>query len=460
MHVAVIGAGLAGLTLASRLCGQGIGCVVIEREHVVGGLAKSFDYGNGATFDVGPHRFHTDNAEVLRFIKETLEDDLLWIDRNSQLHLFNQYIPWPITLRSVLSLPPRFLAGATLDLAFRPKARTDSFEDYVIERYGRTLYSVFFKPYTERFLDYSCSNLHRDWAQTGISRATIDRKLDTSSLFSVLRSVLAGEKVDTKFIYPKSGGIGVFAENLRRNIENRGGRILLGNEVARFDLNERNIRAVITRNGEEFPVEHVFWSGSLDSLRTLGPAPGTLARLHYMSSILYNYVTKHRIEQGFQWCYFGMSDAAIDRISVPRNFNPRLAPDGREALCVEVSCSEESETWRDPSRLDCIVETTLLRSGLLKSLDDIESYRIEHVRETYPIYTLNYPRKLRATFDWVRNTWRNLTLLGRTARFWYNNMDHSIAASLATAGRFAEDYERGVLRDGEIYGAEDRYLME
>jgi protoporphyrinogen oxidase len=460
MQVAVIGAGLAGLTLASRLCRQGVNCVIIERERVVGGLARSFRYNNGATFDVGPHRFHTDNAEVLHFIKETLGDDLLWIPRNSQLHLFGKYIPWPITLRSILSLPPRLLAGASLDLVFRPKARTDSFEDYVIERYGKTLYRVFFKPYTERFLDYSCGNLHRDWAQTGISRATIDKKLDTSSLFSVLRSVLVARNVDTRFIYPQSGGIGVFAERLAQDIERHGGRILLGEEVSHLRSDGRRISTVVTRSGEELPVEHVFWSGSLDSLRALGHAPGTLARLHYMSSILFNYVTRHRIEQGFQWCYFGMGDVTIDRISVPRNFNPNLAPEGREALCVEASCSEESETWRDPSRLDCVVETTLLKAGLLKSLDCIESYNIEHIRETYPIYTLNYPRKLRATFEWVKDTWQNLTLLGRTARFWYNNMDHSIAAVLTAARRFAEDCERGVLRDGDAYGAEDRYLTE
>ena len=458
MHVLIVGAGLAGLTLASRLVQSGIKPVVIERERKVGGLARSFTYENGATFDIGPHRLHTDNPRVQQFVEETLGDDLIWIARNSQLYLFGKYLPWPITLRSVLSLPPWLLAQATLDLVLCPKAHSESLEDYILERYGKTLYRVFFRPYTERFLDYTCENLHRDWAQTGINRATIDKKLDTSSLLAVAKSVLMGIHPETKFIYPRLGGIGILAEKLADTVQRGGGRILLGDEVDTFFTHDHCVRSIVTKSGEEFPVAHVFWSGSLNSLRRLGDAPASLARLHYMSSILFNYTVREPVQQDFQWCYFGDKGVKIDRICMPRNFNPCLVPEGKDTLCVESSCSEESETWRDPTRLDCIIETTLLKARLLRSLDAIEHYNVEHIRETYPIYTLNYPRKLRATFEWVETMWNNLTLIGRTARFWYNNMDHSMAASLEVAERFCGDYAKGVLQPGRAYAVEDRYL--
>jgi len=51
-----------------------------------------------------------------------------------------------------------------------------------------------------------------------------------------------------------------------------------------------------------------------------------------------------------------------------------------------------------------------------------------------------------------------LSLIGRCGRFWYNNMDHSIEASLTVADRFLADRAAGRLAEGRAYEAEDRYL--
>jgi len=307
-------------------------------------------------------------------------------------------------------------------------------------------------------MNYNCSNLHKDWATTGINRATIDKKVDTGSLISLIKSVLFAHDANTKFIYPKIGGIGTFSEILAAKIENHGGRILLDAQIDRLETNEQKITTVITNEGEQIPVEHVFWSGSLMSLRSIGKAPEMVPRLHYMSSIFFNYLTSENIKQGFQWCYFGDKDATVDRISVPRNFNSALIPQGKEGLCVEVSCQENSHEWKDPARFDCVLETFLLKSDLISSLNQIDEYHVEHVHDTYPMYVLNYPRKLKTIFDWVNTTWSNMTLIGRTGRFWYNNMDNSIAAALKTSKMFIRDFQKGDLQHGDTYSAEDRYL--
>ena len=458
MAVVIVGAGLAGLTLARQLCARGIKPVLIEREKTAGGLARSFTYDNGTTFDIGPHRFHTDNAEVRAFIEEMLGVDVLEIRRKSQLFLFGRYLPWPMTVSNILALPFPLLFRTALDLFLRKRARTESFEDYILEKYGPTLYRVFFKPYTEKFLDYTCRNLHRDWASTGINRATIDGRIDTTSLTAFAMTLLKREKTDTTFLYPGSGGIGVLAERLRADIEAGGGRFLFNTEAAEFVSRKGRINAVVTQSGETIDADHVFWSGSLGDLRRAGRAPELVPRMYYISTVLFNYLVAEHAQQEFQWCYYGGQNMAVSRISLPRMFNAALVPEGREGLCVEMSCSENSETWRDPSRLDCVVETFLLHSRLVSSLDHIEEYHLEHIRNTYPLYTLNYRGKLSRFCEWVDSSWKNFTLIGRTGRFWYNNMDHSIAASLISARRFADDYNSGVLRPGNEYGCEDRYL--
>ena len=456
--VVILGAVVAGLTLGLKLAEGGVPVVLLEREPVVGGLARSFSYANGATFDIGPHRFHTDSEQVKAFVLEVLGNDYHWIRRNSTLFLQGKYLPWPMTLKNVLSLPPPLLIKAGLDLFRRPRARTDSFEDYIIEKYGRVLYQTFFQPYTEKFLDYTCSNLHRDWAVTGINRATIDKRVDTGSLWGVAKSVLQSNAPDTQFIYPQSGGIGVFGERMAARIRELGGRILLSTSVTRLAARDGAICSVQTNTGEDIPASHVFWSGSLDALRTIGQAPESVPRLHYMSTVLFNYVTRKQVHPEFQWCYFGDKAMEASRACLPRCFNPALVPEGKEAVCVEISCSEDASAWHDPARLDCIVETFLLHAKMLDALDDVEDYHVEHIHETYPLYVLNYPRKLRGMFAWVHDAWSNLSLIGRTGRFWYNNMDHSIEASLVTADRFLADKRSGSARRGLEYEAEDRFL--
>ena len=69
--VTIVGAGVAGLTIAYQLVRQGFHVTVIEKNAVVGGLARTFHYGD-FHFDVGPHRFHTENPRVAEFIRRIL----------------------------------------------------------------------------------------------------------------------------------------------------------------------------------------------------------------------------------------------------------------------------------------------------------------------------------------------------------------------------------------------------
>lgn len=460
VQIVIVGSGVAGLTLAEKLLQQGIHTIIIERENTVGGLARSFLYNNGVTFDIGPHRFHTDNRKVQDFIKEILGDNLITIDRNSQVFLFGRYLPWPITIRSVLTLPPGLLIRASSDLVFRRKAQTESFRDYVIERYGNTLFHVFFKPYTEKFLRHTCENLHRDWASAGINRATIDKQIQTHSLVALIKSVLFPQNSHTKFLYPKTGGIGAFSGKLAENILQRDGRILLSTEVSQFITNKRTIRGVVTDRGEEILADYVFWSGSLSALHRIGSFPDSVPKMPYISTVLLNCLVSEQADHDFQWCYVSDENIEANRISIPRNFNPGTVPCGKDAFCVEMACTEDSQIWNEPSRFDSIIETSLLRMNLIKSLDAVEDIHIEKVRQTYPLYTLNYLRKLQANVNRVEEQWENLVLLGRTGRFWYNNMDHSIAASLRIAEQFITDHQKGHFQKSHAYSVEDRYFEE
>ena len=177
----VVGAGVAGLSFAHSVLGQGRSAVIVERNDHVGGLARSFRYG-GFTFDVGPKRFHTEDQEVLDFLLSVLGDDYIVVDRSSAVHLFGRYFPWPLDHRALYRLPFRVMVSAGFDLLRRTAPKDESsFADYTRARYGDTLYRLFFKPYTEKFLQIPCEDVHVDWAKTGINRAVIDKRVKSET---------------------------------------------------------------------------------------------------------------------------------------------------------------------------------------------------------------------------------------------------------------------------------------
>jgi protoporphyrinogen oxidase len=62
-HVVVIGGGPAGLTAAYELTKYGLCPTVLEKESMVGGLARTQQY-KGFYFDMGGHRFFTKSPIV------------------------------------------------------------------------------------------------------------------------------------------------------------------------------------------------------------------------------------------------------------------------------------------------------------------------------------------------------------------------------------------------------------
>ena len=431
--IVIVGAGVAGLTLAYKLLEGGCprSVVIVEKLDRVGGLARSFTYG-GFTFDIGPHRFHSDDKAVMDFVLEVLGTDFIEIDRSSAVWMYGEYHEWPLTPRTIRKLPFSLMFKSSLDLLRRRTARNESFEDFVIERYGRTLYKVFFKPYTEKFLKYSCAELHADWARTGINRSVIDRRVKTDTLLDVARSALLPQRVETTFIYPRSGGNDVFCRYLEQRVRALGGRIELSNTVARAKMRDGRVTRVTLGSGAQLDTDFLFWTGPIPALTTLLGLEDTLPRVEYLAMVLANYMIDAPLGMPYQWCYFGTEESPVSRVSSPTLFNPSLAPEGRSGLCVELSCMEGDGVWTHPERMRPIVEQFLVLTKMIQRHNDIIDVRFERVSDAYPIYTLDYPARLNQIVGRLRE-FHNVLNFGRTGGFWYNNQDHSIGLAMGIA---------------------------
>ncbi len=427
-NVAIIGAGVAGLSIGYLLSRNGMKVSVLEKESSIGGLARSFYYGD-YVFDIGPHRFHTEEPSILAFIKEVLAENLVTILRSSGVWIFGKYHDWPLNRSTIVKLPLGIMFGVLRDLLVKKVWEGDSFEDYISNMYGKTLYEQFFKPYTEKFLHHPPNTIHSDWAKTGIDRSVIDNRAKANTLTEVIKRAILPEPINTQFLYPLHGGISAFSQKLAEGIEKHNGQILTNTYVDKIEQNG-NCLTQIAFNGTKLPIDMVIWTAPLPILCSLINLPKP--DLHYLSAICYNLEINGSPKRNYQWCYYGQKEVVFNRISTPKMFSENNAPKGKTGINAEVTCMEGDAIWQEPEKLIEPVKEDIVKVKFIEKYKDIESIHIERIPNVYPIYTMDYRAKLDAVMEQLK-LYKNLILLGRTGTFWYNNMDHSVAAAMRCA---------------------------
>ncbi|MCK4670962.1 MAG: FAD-dependent oxidoreductase [Candidatus Aegiribacteria sp.] len=425
----IVGAGIAGLTLAERLtaCSENSDVTVIERNSSPGGLARTFKR-DGYLFDIGPHRFHTSDPAVEEYLLDILGEEHIAIERVSSVYMEGKYKYWPLTLGAVIGLPFPILFKIFLDLFRRPKDNSiHNFADFIIAKYGKNLYDFFFSGYTRKFTGIDSDRLHLDWAAAGVNRAVIDKKVKADSLFSLLKGLFLPKPVKTLFYYPSRGGIQTFCDKQVARIRENGGQVRFSSTASGIVTSEGRVTGVKLSNGEVIPADKVFWSAPISILH---PESG----FSFMNTLICNIALSKKQQNTYQWCYFGQEDVVFSRLTVPRNFRQDTVPDGCDSLIAEITVTRDSELWRNPDSCRDKLVSDLEKVQALNP-EDIIFLDWQRIPETYPLYDLEYRNRLSKI-----ELPEGLELLGRCGSFWYNNMDHSIGQALAIAG--GESFEK------------------
>jgi protoporphyrinogen oxidase len=430
----IVGAGPSGLTLAYKLLQSGFKVLLIERDSRIGGLAKSHDY-DGQVFDTGPKRFHTDDPIVVEFLDHIMKEDMLRIGRSTEVHFLGKYFNWPLKSSDLWRLPPGTGVKCVLDLLKERKVGDpQSFHNYIVSKYGETLYQTFFAPYTHKFLRWDTEDIHSDWASTGINRTVIDKRVKANTLLDLLKGVLLPDKVETEFLYPAKGGFGAFYEKLIKlcsAYENFS--VILGDKIRALEEHGARFRG-ITQAGRSVSFGQLVWSGNLNDL--MGVIEGTAPHMHYLNTIFYNIICrengigKHRA----QWIYVSKGEGLVSRITCMKEFSKETCADGYYNVICELTDSQVRPVYLNQPDLytDGILEE-LVHMSFIKSKKYVEDVKINPVVDTYPIYHRYYNEDFGKAAAAVRKFSRRIHLLGRCGAFWYNNSDHSIRFAIEMA---------------------------
>ena len=239
MKVVVIGAGPAGLSCAYQLVKHGYDVEVYETDEFIGGMSKSIELWNQRV-DLGPHRFFSKQKEVNDFFVEIIRDDYTIVKRQTRIFYNNRYFEYPLKLSNVLKNLPFITVIEILWNYFlqklKPIKEPKNFEEWVTNRFGRKLFEMFFKNYTEKLWGIECSKIDTDWAAQRIKDFT---------LLEAVKTALVGNKgnkhrtIVDEFAYPNNG-TGTIYERAVGYIKANGGKVFLNKQVKRVLLDETN----------------------------------------------------------------------------------------------------------------------------------------------------------------------------------------------------------------------------
>jgi len=167
--VVIIGAGPAGLTAAYELSAHNCKSLVVEKDSkYVGGLAKTMRF-KGFRFDIGGHRFFSKNREIENLWTEILGKEMLVKKRLSRIFYKKKFFDYPLKpLNALKNLGVWVSITVCLSyiwVRFFPIKNERSFEDWVTNRFGKKLYTIFFKNYTEKVWGIPAKEISADWAK-------------------------------------------------------------------------------------------------------------------------------------------------------------------------------------------------------------------------------------------------------------------------------------------------------
>jgi protoporphyrinogen oxidase len=432
--VTVLGAGPAGLTAGLMLARRGAPVVVLEAEEQVGGLAKTVER-DGYRFDLGGHRFFTKSEEVAALWRETLGDELLLRPRLSRIRWRGRFLDYPLRAADVArKLGPLELSRSLASYARSaagPRGREESFEEWVVNRFGRRLFELFFRSYTEKVWGVPTSELRAEWAA---------QRIRNLSFATAARAALLGDggarvkSLIEEFHYPRLGP-GQMWETMAAEIAALGGEVRLGAPVTGLERDGRRVAAV-EAGGERIETRAVISSLPLRAVAGLArpQAPsevGQAARgLRYRDFLTVALVLEGRDPFPDTWIYVHDPGVRVARIQNFRAWSPWMVPD--ETRCcvgLEYFCFEGDELWRRPDEeLVRIGAEELERTGLAGAGRLVRGH-VVRVPKAYPVYDTDYARRVATIRAWLERL-DNLQQVGRNGLHRYNNSDHSMLTAL------------------------------
>jgi len=463
----IIGAGPAGLTAAYELAKKGKRSIILEKDSVVGGISRTVKY-NGYHFDIGGHRFFTKVERVNEMWREVLGDDFIKRPRLSHVYYKRMFFNYPIKPFDVvqkLGLWESFLGGLSYAKAkLFPRAKEDSFEDYIVNNFGWRLYNTFFKSYTEKVWGIPCTEIKASWAAQRIKGLSVT-SLITTALFGNRGNAV--KSLIEEFYYPKLGPGMMWEKTLDRVLTTGLAEIHFNSEPKSIRHVDGKATAVVVKTPEgerTFEVGAVISSMPIPALFSILEPHVSDEALKAANSLSFrDFITVALVlnRTGLfsdNWIYIHEPGVQVGRIQNFNNWSPYMVPDnGTTCLGLEYFCFTSDPIWSMPDKELIALGTKELASIGLTGGADVVDGAVVRVEKTYPVYDDAYEAampKIKEAFA----LFSNLYPVGRNGMHRYNNQDHAMLTAMLAAENIADGSSHNLweVNVERVYHEEDK----
>jgi protoporphyrinogen oxidase len=490
----IIGAGPAGLTAAYELLtNSDVKPIILEMSNDIGGISKTVEH-NGNRMDMGGHRFFSKSDRIMNWwlnimplqrapsrdelilnkpSQNAQKDDpdpeksdlvMLLRRRLSRIYYLRNFFDYPVSLSLNTLRNLGFIRVFNVGISYFkrmvfPIKKEKTLEDFLINRFGDKLYSLFFRDYTEKVWGVKPSQIKPDWGAQRIKGLSIKKILShaLSKIFSKRKNTSVSQKnVETslieKFYYPKFGP-GQLWEQAAKNIRDLGGEIFMNHRVVGLTVEHNHVGSVQILNEVTGELSELFCDYCLSTMpvRDLIAALGNSAPID-VQGIAQGLVYRDFITVGLLlrkmkivntteiktvgniipdlWLYIQERDVKVGRIQVFNNWSPYLVENlDKIWIGLEYFCTDGDELYSMPEdKMAKFAITELVSLGMI-DYDDVLDSIVVKVPKAYPAYFGSYDN-----FNVIQNytdTIDNLFLIGRNGQHRYNNMDHSMLTAMA-----------------------------
>jgi protoporphyrinogen oxidase len=444
-RVVVIGAGPAGLTAALLLSKQGYEVTVLEADDIVGGISRTAEY-KGYRFDIGGHRFFTKIEPVQAVWEELLASEFISVPRLSRIHYDGKFFDYPLKASNALKglglVNALRILWSYVEAQLYPTATEENFEQWVCNRFGRRLYEIFFKTYTEKVWGIPCTEIRAEWAAQRIQSLSLARAIISAAALNRRSTTI--KSLISEFRYPRLGP-GQMWEAARDRVAKLGGAVLMRHSVNAIEYRcdpatgIRRISAVGAASdaGERcFPADHVVSTMPLRSLvSALLPTVPTAvleeaAGLRYRDFVVVALILDREDLFPDNWIYIHTPGVKVGRIQNFNNWSRSMVPEkGRTCLGMEYFCFEHDGLWSSSDADLIAMAARELESLGLATASQVVDGTVIRMPKAYPIYDAEYRRRLTAVRQFI-DPIPNLHTVGRNGMHKYNNQDHSMLTAM------------------------------
>jgi protoporphyrinogen oxidase len=490
----IIGAGPAGLTAAYELLTRtDIIPVILEKSGEIGGISRTTNY-KGNRMDMGPHRFFSKSDRVMDWwlkmmpLEEGAPSDLkisyqnksrdlkpesveaaagaggkdpakvmLVIQRLTRIYFLRKFFAYPIqlsfdTLRTLGFVRTIKILFSFLWVRLFPRKPEKSLEDFIINKFGRQLYLLFFKDYTEKVWGRAPSEISAEWGAQRIKGVSLSKAIAQAikSLGKKKGSDINQKGTETslieQFLYPKYGP-GSLWEEVARQVQEMGAKIYMHQDVQAIQVNDGAIHSVNTINsqtgqtgaweGDYFfstmPVQELIAGmGDNAPAEVQEVAAGLQYRDFINVGILLTQLSGKdgkRLELKDNWVYIQERDVKVGRLMIYNNWGGGMIKDPNTTwIGMEYFCNKTDAFWAlSDENIQAAAIRELERMELAR-VEDVLDITVRRMEKTYPAYFGTYNQ-----FDQIRSftdTFKNLFLVGRNGMHKYNNADHSMLTAM------------------------------